>query len=181
MNYEPNNDVSDTEKMNELQMQVLEDVGTYIFRAAGQSYADAIHENYEQALDQYNDFKYEKIFLAEKELKELEKRLSPLEFENSRRSDREEKLRNGIAYSGIFDFRKKAQNKKELKELLSTPPHDTSALEEAIEKKEAQLQELRKQSKELESRVNKLRNECSRLSQVQREKQLQNRAFRPKR
>ena len=181
MNYEPNNDVSDVQKMNELQMQVLEDVGTYIFRAAGQSYADAIHENYEQALDQYNDFKYSKIFPAEKELKELEKQLSPLEFENSRRSDREEKLRNGIAYSGFFDFRKKAQFRKELQELLSTPPHDTSALDKAIENKEAQLQELRTQSKELESRVTKLRNECSRLSQVQREKQLQSHNFRHKR
>lgn len=178
MNYEPNDDV---QELNNLQMQILEDVGTYIFRAAGQSYYDAIQANYEQALDQYNDFKYEKIFPAEKELKELEKQLSPLEFENSQRSRREEELRNGLKRSGLFDFRKKAQSKKELQELLATPPHDTSSLEKAIEEKEAHYQELRQQSKELESRVTKLRNECSRLSQVQREKQLQNRSFRPKR
>ena len=178
MNYDENDEVRE---LTEVQMQMIEEIGTFIYRAAGQSYADAIHENYDQALEQRSRFKYEKIFSAEKELKELEKQLSPLEFDNSQRSRREEELRNGIAYSGFFDFRKKAQCKKELQELLSSPPHDTSALEKAIEDKKAELQKYYKQSNAMESRINKLGDEYKRIIQEQREKQLLGRAFKPKR
>lgn len=178
MNYEEDNEVRE---LTELQMQMIEEIGTFIYRAAGQSYEDAIRENYEQASSQRGNFQHEKIFPAEKELKELEKQLSPLDFENSRRSDREQKLRNGIQYSGIFDFKKRAEYKRELKELLSTPEHDTSALEKAIEEKKALLRGYYKESNTMESRINKLANEYKRIIQEQREKQIFNHSFKPSR